>query len=632
MKLHIYLLIACCVLWCSHLAAQNPTLNCPNTDPTITSWVISDGVTTTRYYDDIADETSCNPTIVNSGIEANVQAVYYDMDYVWVEATGCPDYLCGPFNGDGNPSFPSNQNRIIVIPRTPTPNPGSSANSYNNLGAMGYLINGVAIFNAGDGMSYNNQGVWNRNAIVMENEGFGCDRSHPAMGNLHNHQIPMGFNYSVAGTQSDICDCFPSDGLFTAAPAQHSPLIGFAADGYPIYGPYAYANVDGTGGIALMTPSYQVRNITARTHYADGTNVTDGPAISAAWPLGAFYEDYEFIANSGTLDYYNGRFAITPEYPCGTYAYYTTMEANGNALFPYVVGLEFYGEVLNCDGGTGGGGPPVVDCDAFPPPPAGAPCCGDGICNGSEDATTCPDDCGGVGGVDCTPSATATLYAQSGNTPTCTSTVSAGDGLALSCDTGTATLTGSGRPDTGVTGGRTFEWCTYDGNIISGGTTLNAVVDAPGTYVLYITNTNGYSAWDIVEVREACSIALSVKVILQGAYDSGSGMMDTNLRTANLLPNTDPYSATETATNSMLYSGTAGDMIVDWVLLELRDTTNPAVVAASQPALLQADGDIISANGKLVVDMVAPAAGDYHIVVRHRNHLGVMSNNTITIN
>jgi hypothetical protein len=128
---------------------------------------------------------------------------------------------------------------------------------------------------------------------------------------------------------------------------QHSPLIGFAYDGFPIYGAYGFKNADGTGGIVRMQSSYSLRNITTRTTYANGTDVADGPPVSTTYPLGLFREDYEFIApspnNPEFLDEHNGRFCVTPEYPNGTYAYFCTVDAEWNSAYPYAVGPTFYG-------------------------------------------------------------------------------------------------------------------------------------------------------------------------------------------------------------------------------------------------------------------------------------------------
>ena len=58
-----------------------------------------------------------------------------------------------------------------------------------------------------------------------------------------------------------------------------------------------------------MESSYQLRSISERTHYADGTDVTDGPNVSSSFPLGWYKEDFDFIDGSGDLDEHNGRFS-----------------------------------------------------------------------------------------------------------------------------------------------------------------------------------------------------------------------------------------------------------------------------------------------------------------------------------
>ncbi|MFK7971913.1 MAG: YHYH protein, partial [Bacteroidia bacterium] len=108
-------------------------------------------------------------------------------------------------------------------------------------------------------------------------------------------------------------------------------------------------NADGTGGIVRIKSGYQLRNITQRTHHADGSNVNDGPPVDATYFLGYFREDYEFINHPEEefLDEHNGRFCKTPEYPNGTYAYFATVDADWNSAYPYVVGPTFYGNYEN---------------------------------------------------------------------------------------------------------------------------------------------------------------------------------------------------------------------------------------------------------------------------------------------
>lgn len=322
------------------------------TNPIITSWLRNTTGITGRHY------VSGNPTPITDAVAANVQTVQYSTNWVYVTTNGIPAYITGPFL-DGNPSLATSQNgAIFKMPLTPTQNTGTA--TATNGGNIGLFKNGVALFDYRDGVSYKlstNQicggpimgctgdGVWNRDAILAERGGFDCAKAHPAMGNYHHHQNPSAFNLDLL-VISTVCNTYPSDGLYVINTSQHSPLIGFAYDGFPIYGAYGYANVDGTGGIVRIKSSYQLRNITTRTVYADGTNVTDGPAVSTTYPLGYFREDYEYVAHpsdASYLDVHNGRFCITPEYPLGIYCYFATVDANHNSAYPYVVGPTFYG-------------------------------------------------------------------------------------------------------------------------------------------------------------------------------------------------------------------------------------------------------------------------------------------------
>ena len=119
-------------------------------------------------------------------------------------------------------------------------------------------------------------------------------------------------------------------------PTVHSPIIGWAYDGHPVYGPYGYEDPENKApfnAYKRIRSSYRV--ITARASILSG--LTD--------PLGTYIEDYEYVEGLGDLDRYNGRFCVTPEYPNGVYAYFTTITGtDGHPAFPYFVGPEFYGE------------------------------------------------------------------------------------------------------------------------------------------------------------------------------------------------------------------------------------------------------------------------------------------------
>ncbi|MEE2887820.1 MAG: YHYH protein, partial [Planctomycetota bacterium] len=95
-----------------------------------------------------------------------------------------------------------------------------------------------------------------------------------------------------------------------------------------------------------MRTGYQTRNITVRQVLPNGNKLPQsqwGPVVSSQYPLGYYAEDYEFVSSIGDLDEYNGRSTVTPEYPQGTYAYFTTIDTNRDPVYPYVVGPQYYG-------------------------------------------------------------------------------------------------------------------------------------------------------------------------------------------------------------------------------------------------------------------------------------------------
>lgn len=327
--------------------------------PHITAWLQNTTETGSYYMDG-------NSTLIPNNILVNCQQVAYATDFVYVTATGVPAYPTGPFN-DGNPSQAENQNGLYQLPLNPQENTGTKTPTSG--GNIGLFINGVALFDYRDGVAWNpttnalcggpgnpscpggprTAQAWNRDAVLAERAGFDCAKGHPARGNYHHHQNPSAFKLDLA-VISNICNLYDAEGLYVIDSTKHSPLIGFAYDGFPIYGAYGYANTDGSGGITRIKSGYQLRDITQRTTAPDGTDVDDGPDVSMTYPLGYFREDYEFLAHPGEedfLDEHNGRFCVTPEFPNGTYAYFATVDADWNSAYPYVVGPTFYGVYAN---------------------------------------------------------------------------------------------------------------------------------------------------------------------------------------------------------------------------------------------------------------------------------------------
>ena len=181
---------------------------------------------------------------------------------------------------------------------------------------------------------------------------------------------------------------------------------------------------------------------------------------------------------------------------------------------------------------------------------------------------------------------------------------------------GTATITTPSSPSTTVTGIPVGTSATLRWTVSQGDCTVNDVV---------VLNQKG--------------ILLSAKILLEGPFSTSTGLMSDALRLNTVnntadrtkIPLQQPYNTlgfsgvtyngTETITMSVL-NVSGSDAIVDWVLLELRNATNPATIVARRAALVQADGDIVDTDGVSPVAIEA-VGGAYHIAVRHRNHLSV---------
>lgn len=112
----------------------------------------------------------------------------------------------------------------------------------------------------------------------------------------------------------------------------HSPILGWAYDGNPIYGPYGYENPSEIGKVKQLVSGYE--KITTIPSYRPSIEIFE---------FGIFVEDYYF-SNNGDLDECNGRFCKTPEFPNGTYAYFSTITNRLNLIsptFPYFIGNTY---------------------------------------------------------------------------------------------------------------------------------------------------------------------------------------------------------------------------------------------------------------------------------------------------
>ena len=163
---------------------------------------------------------------------------------------------------------------------------------------------------------------------------------------------------------------------------------------------------------------------------------------------------------------------------------------------------------------------------------------------------------------------------------------------------------------------------------INNNPSLTCVLVDDAMYSFAFTNRDFQTQYNEV----TCGVQVSPKVMLQGAaidpITGDENLMRDDLRTASLLPITSPYSDNAVC-NPFVFDVTGDDAIVDWVWVELRASSDNTLVIDGQSALLQRDGDVVSADGVTAVGFNDVSAGNYYVVLKHRNHLGIMTNTTI---
>tara|TARA_B110000438_G_scaffold26004_1_gene24634 strand:+ start:7068 stop:8591 length:1524 start_codon:yes stop_codon:yes gene_type:complete len=266
-----------------------------------------------QYFDESVDiyvdgdEIVINADGVPSHLSPYFPETYNDSEnglyfFEDLDGNGINDWYIDPHNGmNVNPNQIGLHDYDFRIPLNPVVNPDGPTDTF--LGSIGVSLNGVPLYN-----EYEGPVDQLNNGTILS---FDLAQGHPAPGGLYHYH-------------------FPPESLFVAS---EDNFIGFAADGFPVYGP---------------------KNM-------DGYNVED-------------------------LDDLHAEYGPTPDFPDSIYHYHTTYTT------PYIIGA-FAGTIGTGfgGGGGGGGGGGVIDCqDALP----GQPCCGDGICGGPETEDNCPVDCG----------------------------------------------------------------------------------------------------------------------------------------------------------------------------------------------------------------------------------------------
>lgn len=358
-------------------------------DPLLTSWQTTSATQSAlvRTYVGGTPETTWpdNGQTNNGGGQAtpaqsDVQEILYGTSFVYVYSNDLASHIMGPWYNDTAKTvlfgrWPSSLNNQFKFPRTPTTSTLHSAVG----GDDALLVNGEIVYNYGDAFSYKHSttsevssggdGIWNRLAYVAESVTFDPANSHqPDSGQYHCHLNPIALRYQLGDNvvYSDVTTTYAE----SSASPHHSPIIGWAYDGYPVYGPWGYTNgSSASSGVSKMRSGFVLRNglngttnltTAGRTTLpqwaadAQGRSTTtltisqQGPNVGPSFQLGRYAEDYDHLADHGIttgydLDRYNGRYCVTPDYPSGTYAYFVTVKADGSPAFPNIIGGQFYG-------------------------------------------------------------------------------------------------------------------------------------------------------------------------------------------------------------------------------------------------------------------------------------------------
>ena len=228
-----------------------------------------------------------------------------------IESNDIPKHTVGRFPNRGNPNAIAAQNWTIKIPLQPIPNdtvtPLHQSTNHGppnmpfGVGVNGVLFEpGTAEFWMGDRTA-----DWNYEALGGA-VGLGLDANHAHVqpgGIYHYHGLPTSLLEELGFTAGEIDD------------NTHSPLIGWAADGFPVYYAFGYQQAD--------DPKSSVVKLTTSFRLKQGQRPSGSAGPGGRYD-GAFIQDYEYALGTGDLDECNGRFCVTPEFPEGTYAYFFT--------------------------------------------------------------------------------------------------------------------------------------------------------------------------------------------------------------------------------------------------------------------------------------------------------------------
>lgn len=268
---------------------------------------------TQAYTSGILCDYSVNTANAQAGLTSKANWSC-DRGQRFLTANGVPDHAVGQFPNPANPNKISEQEVRFTATTSPVAYAGPGGRVKEPV--MG--LNGIK-FDPGTGGSCKDDitdpgqcplgpgsgGQWNIEALGQDIFDFGED--------MNNAHVQPGGSYHYHGVPVNMMSAEAKAGKAMA-------LIGWAADGFPVYARYGYPNPGVMmGALKEMQPSYRLKQI------ADM-----GRPAATVVPMGAFMQDWEYVEGLGDLDQCNGRFGATPDFPQGIYHYYAT------DAYPYI--------------------------------------------------------------------------------------------------------------------------------------------------------------------------------------------------------------------------------------------------------------------------------------------------------
>lgn len=248
-------------------------------------------------------QTTAKPTLFPATVKQSESSeINIEADEVWryINANGIAQHYVGRFPNRGNPHSIQTQNYHYKVPLNPqVANNITSANGY----VFGVAVNGV-VFDPGAAEFYKgvHRSIWQYDALSGAVE-LGFDENHAHVqpsGAYHYHGLPTLLLNELGNSVE-----------------QHSALVGWAADGFPIYALYGFSDEQNLkSDIAELKSAYQLK---AGQRPSGGSN-------PGGYYDGTFVADYEYVAGLSSLDECNGKKTVTPEFPGGTYAYFLTRD------------------------------------------------------------------------------------------------------------------------------------------------------------------------------------------------------------------------------------------------------------------------------------------------------------------